>query len=59
MNILIYWENELKQIVAPFNVLSSSGLPLRGHDEKHWLFQDGYYIIAKEFLSAFDPFIAK
>ncbi|KAG6924294.1 hypothetical protein G0U57_017847 [Chelydra serpentina] len=51
-----YWRKVLRCVVATVKLLSSLGLPLRGHDES-LSNQKGIFLTCLEYLSEFDNFL--
>lgn len=54
-----YWRNVLRRVVSATKYLASRGLPFRGTDEKFGSENNGNFFMLIEFLSEFDPLMAK
>ncbi|XP_033221187.1 zinc finger MYM-type protein 1-like [Belonocnema kinseyi] len=54
-----YWRNVVRRVVSATKYLASRGLPFRGTDKKFGSENNGNFFMLIEFLSEFDPLMAK
>jgi len=56
---IFYWREVLRRVVETLRYLCERGLALRGDSENVGNQQNGIFLATLEYLSKFDPFIAK